>query len=79
MTFPELERITFDPAVMGGNPCILSMRVMVGVILGLIASGADRNEILRLYPWLEADDITAALAYATWRAEECDLPVATVE
>ncbi|HSP42513.1 MAG TPA: DUF433 domain-containing protein [Luteolibacter sp.] len=72
MTFPDLERITFDPAVMGGKPCIRGMRVTVGTILGLIASGAGRDEILCLYPYLEADDITAALAYASWRAEERD-------
>ena len=75
MTFPELERITFDSAVMGGKPCIRGMRVTVGTILGLIASGADRDAILRLYPYLEAEDIAAALAYGAWRAEERELPV----
>lgn len=49
-TFPELERITFDPDVMGGKPCIRGMRIPVGTILGLIASGAEREEILRLSP-----------------------------
>ena len=62
MHFPELERITFDPSVMGGEPCIRGMRVTVGMILGLIASGAERSEILRLYPYLEAEDLSAALA-----------------
>lgn len=62
-TFPELERITFDPDVMGGKPCIRGMRVTVGMILGLIASGTEQEEILRLYPYLEAEDIRAALAY----------------
>jgi uncharacterized protein (DUF433 family) len=52
------------------------MRVTVGMILGLIASGVERDEILRLYPCLEAEDIAAALAYASWRAEERELPVA---
>ena len=75
MTFPELERVTFDPAVMGGKPCIRGMRVTVGTILGLIAVGTDREEILRLYPYLEPQDITAALAYASWRAEERELPL----
>lgn len=74
-TFPELERITFDPEVMGGKPCIRGMRITVGTILGLIASGADREEILRLYPYLEAEDIRAALAYGAWRSEERELPV----
>jgi uncharacterized protein (DUF433 family) len=76
MNFPELERITFDPAQMGGKPCIRGLRVTVGTIIGLIASGADRDEILRLYPYLELDDIVAALAYASWRAEERELPLA---
>jgi uncharacterized protein (DUF433 family) len=78
MTFPDLERITFDPAVMGGKPCIRGMRVTVGMILGLIASGADRAEILRLYPYLEDGDISAALAYGSWRAEERELPMKVV-
>lgn len=75
MTFPELERITFDSTVMGGKPCIRGMRVTVGMILGLIASGVERDEILRLYPYLEAEDISAALAYGAWRVEERELPV----
>lgn len=75
MTFPDFQRITFDPAVMGGKPCIRGLRVTVGTILGLVTSGADRDEILRLYPYLEADDITAALGYATWRAEEREIPL----
>lgn len=76
VTFPDLDRITFDPSVMGGKPCIRGMRVTVGTILGLIASGSERSEILQLYPYLEPEDITAALAYAAWRSEERELPVA---
>ena len=72
----ELHRITFDPAVMGGKPCLRGLRVTVGTIVGLVASGQSRQEILRLYPYLEDGDITAALAYAAWRAEEIELPVA---
>ena len=75
MTFPDLERITFDSSVMGGKPCIRGTRVTVGTILGLIASGSDQEEILRLYPYLDKEDITAALAYAAWRSEERELPV----
>ena len=78
MTFPVLDRITFDPAVMGGKPCIRGMRVTVGTILGLIACGADRVEILRLYPYLEDEDIVAALAYGSWRAEERELPMTAI-
>ena len=75
MNFPELDRITQDPAVMGGKPCIRGMRVTVGAITGLMASGAERSEILKLYPYLENEDITAALSYLTWRAEEQSLPL----
>jgi uncharacterized protein (DUF433 family) len=73
MKFPELDRITIDPNVMGGKPCIRGMRVTVGTITGLVASGASFQEILEYYPYLEEEDIKAALSYATWRAEEYDL------
>ena len=69
-------RISHDPNVMGGKPCIRGMRVTVGTIVGLVASGHSREEILRLYPYLEADDISEALSYAAWRVEEIELPFA---
>jgi uncharacterized protein (DUF433 family) len=72
----DLDRITFNPTVMGGKPCIRGMRVTVGTIVGLVAEGHARDEILRHYPYLEADDIDQALAYAAWRAEEIDIPLA---
>lgn len=72
----ELDRITFDPNVMGGKPCIRGMRVTVGTIVGLIASGATPQEILDDYPYLEPADISAALSYAAWRVEEIDIPLA---
>jgi uncharacterized protein (DUF433 family) len=72
-----LARITFDPSVMGGKPCIRGMRVTVGMIVGLVASGHAKEEILRLYPYLEAEDIDEALAYAAWRVEEIDVPLAS--
>lgn len=71
-----LERITFDPQVMGGKPCIRGMRVTVGTIVGLVASGQSTAEILRAYPYLEGEDVQAALAYAAWRSEEIDVPLA---
>jgi uncharacterized protein (DUF433 family) len=71
----QLDRITFDPAVMGGKPCIRGMRVTVGMIVGMVASGHDINEILRLYPYLEPDDIPQALSYAAWHAEEVEAAV----
>ncbi len=70
-----LDRITFDPGVMGGKPCLRGMRVTVGTIVGLIATGKSRDEILKLYPYLEEQDITQALTYAAWRTEEIDLPL----
>ena len=73
---PQLDRITFDPNVMGGKPCLRGMRVNVGTIVGLIASGATPEEILADYPYLEAEDITAALSYAAWCSEEIDVPLA---
>ena len=70
-----LDRVTHDPEVMGGRPCIRGLRVTVGTILGLLASGKTDAEVLEAYPYLEADDIRAALAYGSWRAEEKDLPL----
>lgn len=70
-----LDRITFDPAVMGGKPCIRGMRISVGTVVGLVAAGRSRKEILELYPYLEAEDIRQALTYAAWRAEEIDIPL----
>ena len=60
---PQLTRITRDPAVMGGKPCIRGMRVTVGTVVGLVAAGRTRDEILREYPYL-AEDIAEALSYA---------------
>jgi len=70
-----LQRITRDPAVMGGRPCIRGMRVTVGTIVGLLAAGHSHQEILQAYPYLESDDIRAALSYAAWRTEEVELPL----
>lgn len=70
-----LNRITFDPEIMGGKPCIRGMRVTVGTIVGLIASGHSKEEILNLYPYLEAEDIDQALSYAAWRVEEIEVPL----
>lgn len=71
----KLMRITFDPNVMGGKPCIRGLRVTVGTIVGLVASGHSTADILRAYPYLEEDDISEALSYAAWRSEEIDLPM----
>jgi len=71
----QLSRITFDPAVMGGKACIRGLRVAVGTVIGLLAAGRSREEILRAYPYLEPDDIDEALAYAAWRLEEREFPL----
>lgn len=73
----HLKRITFNPKVMGGKPCIRGLRVTVGTIVGLVASGYTSAEILKLYPYLEEEDLREALAYAAWRAEEIELPLVT--
>ncbi|MBI3778519.1 MAG: DUF433 domain-containing protein [Gammaproteobacteria bacterium] len=71
----QLQRITLDPAVMGGKPCIRGMRVTVGTIVGLLAAGRTEEEILKAYPYLEKEDLREALAYAAWRAEEIEVPL----
>lgn len=72
---PALTRITHDPNIMGGKPCIRGLRVTVGMVVGLIAVGRSHEEILRLYPYLADDDIREALAYAAWRVEELEVPL----
>ncbi|MDH5776320.1 MAG: DUF433 domain-containing protein [Nitrospirota bacterium] len=70
-----LSRITHDPEVMGGRPCIRGLRVTVGTVVGLLASGHGVDDILQAYPYLEKEDIQAALSYAAWRAEEVEVPL----
>ena len=57
------ERIELDPAVMGGRPCVRGTRVTVSTLIGLLAAGHERGEILSLYPYITAEDITAALSH----------------
>ena len=73
---PTFTRITQDPTVMGGKPCIRGLRVTVGTIVGLVAAGRSQDEILRLYPYVVAEDIREALSYAAWRVEEFEVPLA---
>ena len=65
-------RITLDPAVMGGKPCIRGLRVTAGAIVGLLAAGHTEREILDTYPYLEAEGLREALRYAAWRLEESE-------
>ena len=71
----KLERITLNPEVMGGKPCIRGLRVTVGTLVGLLASGHSTAEILEMYPYLEEEDISQALTYAAWRVEEIEIPL----
>lgn len=69
----KLNRITLNPLMMGGKPCIREMRITVGTVVGLVATGYTFDEIIVAYPYLEKEDILEALSYASWRAEEIEL------
>jgi uncharacterized protein (DUF433 family) len=71
MQFPQLERITLDPRVMGGKPCIRGIRITVGTITGLLAAGETTAGVLALYPSLDRQDIEAALAYSQPGGARC--------
>ena len=71
----KLSRITFNPEVMGGKPCLRGLRVTVGTVVGLMAEGHSPEKILQSYPCLELEDIYEALAYAAGRSEEIELPL----
>ena len=65
----DFDRITQNPSVMGGKPCIRGMRVTVGMIVGQIGAGVSIEELLSDYPYLERDDIMQALRYAAVLAQ----------
>jgi uncharacterized protein (DUF433 family) len=65
-----IDRITFDPNVMGGRACIRGMRITVALIVNLVANGMSIDEIVDAYPYLEPEDVWQALRYAAWLAEE---------
>lgn len=71
----KFERITYDPKVMGGKPCIRGMRVTVPLLINLVANGMSSEEILEAYPYLEPEDIRQALQFGAWLAEEEVHPV----
>jgi uncharacterized protein (DUF433 family) len=73
----SLDRITQDPAMMGGRACIRGMRVTVGMIVGQIGAGVTIESVLADYPYLEREDIMQALRYAAWRTEERDIELAS--
>jgi uncharacterized protein (DUF433 family) len=72
----QLDRITQNPAVMGGKACIRGMRVTVGMVVGMSAEHSA-DELLASYPYLEREDIRQALRYAAWLAEEREVVLAT--
>lgn len=72
----HLERITFNPNQCGGRPCIRGMRIRVKDVLDLLASGASKEKILESYPYLESDDIQAALEYAARQVDHAVLSLA---
>ncbi|MDV3350588.1 DUF433 domain-containing protein [Leptothoe sp. LEGE 181152] len=72
---PEFTRITWNPEVMGGKPCIRGLRVTVSTVLGLMAAGRTSEEILVAYPYLESADLQESLAYAAWRVDEVEVPL----
>ncbi len=71
----RLNRITLDPEVMGGQPCIRGLRIPVSMIIKLIASGKTVKEIIENYPELEEEDVKQSLEYAAWMVSERILPV----
>jgi len=75
----DFARVTQDPTVMGGKPCIRGMRVTVGMIVGQIGAGRTVDQLLADYPYLERDDILEALRYAAWRAQEREVELADRE
>lgn len=75
MTTKTLDRITCDPEVMGGKACIRGLRITVGTVVGLVASGHSSTAILSAYPYLEEADVAQALSYAAWRLEEREVPL----
>ena len=73
MNIERFDRITHNPAVMGGKACIRGMRVTVGMVVSQIGEGYSIDEILTYYPYLEKEDVLQALQYAAWRVEEREI------
>ena len=71
----RFDRITVNPAQMGGAPCIRGLRVPVATVVGLVAEGCTNEQILKDYPDLETEDIAQALTYASEAVRERELPL----
>ena len=74
--YERFDRITREPGIMGGKPCIRGMRVTVGMIVGQMGAGQTIDTMLADYPYLEREDIFQALRYAAWRVEEREIAFA---
>ena len=72
----SFDRVTVDPAQMGGVPCIRGLRVTVSMVLGQLASGRSVDDLLGDYPYLEREDVTAALEYAAAIVNQREVPIA---
>lgn len=75
----DFTRITQDPAVMGGKPCVRGLRVTVGMIVGQIGAGQTIDGLLADYPYLEREDVLEALRYAAWRSQEREVDLAAAK
>jgi uncharacterized protein (DUF433 family) len=71
----EFPRITRNPKVMGGKPCIRGMRITVGMIVGQLGEGATIDELMDDFPLLEREDILEAMRYAAWIASHLETTV----
>ncbi len=69
------DRITVDPNIMAGKPCIRGMRITVALVLNLLSNGMTPEQIVRDYPPLELEDIHQVLRYAAWLADERIIPL----
>jgi uncharacterized protein (DUF433 family) len=69
-TFRDFPRITVDPEVMTGKPCIRGMRVTVGMILGNLGAGVSIEELLEAYPYIEREDVLESIRFGAWLASE---------
>jgi uncharacterized protein (DUF433 family) len=65
----QIDRITSDPEIMGGRPCIRGMRIRVADVLEMLAGGSSQDEILQDFPYLEREDIAAALEFAALQSD----------
>ncbi len=74
----DFSRITQDPTVMGGKPCIRGQRVTVGMIVSQIGAGQSIEALLGDYPYIEREDVLEAFRYAAWRAEEREVDLQRV-